>query len=197
MRSLRRCERYLVILLFLASVLVSGCASTTTGTFHISENVDFSYIKRVAVLPFENLSDDKNAAEIVRQLVISELLASGLVEVVYSGDVMAALKRLNIKETTSLSTRQLRAIGKDLNVQAVIVGTVEKYGEVRMGTISAPEVTITLMMAETEAGSIIWSVTKTRGGAGFMARHFGARPETLSETTLRVVRDAVQTLYSY
>lgn len=198
MNLLRCYQRYLILLVLLFfSAMTGGCASTTTGTFHINENVDFSYIKRVAVLPFENLTDDRNAAEVVRQLVVSEFLASGLVDVVYTGDVMAALKRQNIKDVTSLDTRQIRALGKDLKVQAVIVGTVEKYGEVRMGTITAPEVTITLMMAETDAGSIIWSVTKTRGGAGFLARHFGARPETLSETTLKVVRDAVQTLYAY
>ena len=51
------------------------------------------------------------------------------------------------------------------------------------------------MMADTSSGSIIWSVTKTRGGAGFMARHFGARADTMSEAVLKVVREAIQTLY--
>jgi hypothetical protein len=65
----------------------------------------------------------------------------------------------------------------------------------RIGNITAPEVTITLMMADTSSGSVIWSVTKTGGGANFMARHFGAKSESMSEAVLRVVREAIQTLY--
>jgi hypothetical protein len=72
---------------------------------------------------------------------------------------------------------------------------VEKFGEVRTGNISAPEVTITLMMADASSGSVIWSVTKTGGGASFMARHFGARSDTMSEAVIRVVREAIETLY--
>jgi len=30
-----------------------------------------------------------------------------------------------------------------------------------------------------------------------MARHFGARSETMSETVLAVVREAIRTLYKY
>jgi TolB-like protein len=164
---------------------------------HIREDVDFSFIKKVAVLPFENNSDNKSAGEIVRQLVISELLASGLVDVVYSGDVMAALKRQDIREITSLTSKQIRNLGKDLKVQAIITGSVNRFGMTRMGKISAPEVTVTIMMADTDTGSIIWSTTVTRGGADFWARHFGTRAETLSETALAVVREAIATLYQY
>ena len=182
--------------IILSLIFLSGC-STKVETFHISEEYDFSYIKRVAVLPFTNLTDNRNAGEIIRQLVISELLASGLVDVVHIGNVTRALKRQNITDINSMSVSQIRALGKDLKVQAVILGTVEKYGETRIGAVSAPEVTVTLMMVETDGGSIVWSVTKTRGGANFFARHFGAKPETLSETALRVVREAIQTLYVY
>ncbi|NWF51954.1 MAG: hypothetical protein HXY47_02620 [Nitrospirae bacterium] len=67
----------------------------------------------------------------------------------------------------------------------------------RIGNISAPEVTITLMMADATSGSIIWSITKTGGGASFMARHFGAKSESMSEAIIGVVRESIQTLYKY
>jgi hypothetical protein len=38
-------------------------------------------------------------------------------------------------------------------------------------------------------------VTKTRGGADFWAKHFGARADTMSEAALKVVKEAIQTLY--
>jgi hypothetical protein len=172
-----------------------SCASRGTPSSYIRPDYDFSYIKKVAVLPLDNITNEKFAGDVVRQVVISELLATGLVDVAVPGEAVAATDKLGIKSISSLNADQIKAIGNALKVQAVIFGSVEKYGEVRIGNVSAPEVTITLIMADTNSGSIIWSVTKTGGGASFMARHFGARSETLSETVLRVIREAIQTLY--
>jgi TolB-like protein len=176
-------------------LLISGCGGKGNSSFYIDQNIDFSFIKKVAVLPLDNLSNDKFAADAVRQVVISELLASNLVEVVCPGDANAAIELLNIKAGQSPNSEQLKSIGKSLKVQGIIIGAVNKYGEIREGNVSAPEIAITLMMADTSSGSIIWSVTKTKGGASFMAKHFGARANTMSETVLSVVRDAIQTLY--
>ena len=187
------------ILISILLVFIStGCAGKAEiPSFYINPDVDFSFVKRVAVLPLDNLTNEKFAADAVRHVVISELLASGLVDVVVPGDAVAAVDNLKLKPGQSLNAEQIKALGKSLKVQAVILGAVEKYGETRMGNISAPEVAITLMMADTSSGSVIWSVSKTRGGAGFWARHFGARSETMSETTLNVVREALHTLYKY
>jgi len=161
------------------------------------QDYDFSFIKKVAVLPLQNITTDKFAGDVIRQVVISELLASGLVDVVVPGEAEAAINKLGIRRTESLNTEQIKALGNALKVQAVVFGSVDKFGEVRTGNISAPEVTITLLMADAISGSIVWSVTKTGGGVSFMARHFGSRSETMSETVLRVVREAIQTLITY
>ncbi len=187
---------FLIGILFIVFIS-SGCGGRGIPAFYISHDIDFSFIKRVAVLPLDNLTNEKFAGDAVRQVVISELLASGLVDVVCPGDAIAAIESLKLKPGQSLSAEHIKAVGKSLKVQAVIIGAVNKYGEIREGNISAPEVAITLMMADTSSGSIIWSVTKTRGGAGFWARHFGTRAETMSEAVLKVVREALHTLYKY
>lgn len=172
-----------------------SCAGRGNPSFYIRQDYDFSYIKKVAVLPLDNLTNEKFANEAVRQVVICELLTTGLVDVIVPGDADAAIDKLGLRSFKLPNEEQIKTIGNALKVQAVIFGSVEKFGEVRTGNISAPEVTITLMMADASSGSIIWSVTKTGGGASFMARHFGAKSETMSEAVLRVVREAIQTLY--
>ncbi len=194
---MKRLTKICTISLFLALWLLSGCGGKGIPGFYINQDIDFSYIKRVAVLPLDNLTNDKFAGDAVRHVVMSELLATGLVEVSCPGDAIAALESMKIKPGQALNAEQIKAVGKSLNVQAVVLGAVNKYGEVREGNISAPEVSITLMMADTGSGSIIWSITKTRGGAGFWSRHFGARADTMSETVLAVVREALKTLYKY
>jgi TolB-like protein len=185
---------FLIIFLFAVSISFS-CAGRETPPFYIRPDYDFSYIKKVVVLPLDNLTNEKFAGEAVRQVVICELLATGLVDVAVPGEADAAVDKLGMKSIKSLNAEQIKTIGNTLKVQAVVFGSVEKFGEVRIGNISAPEVTITLIMADTSSGSIVWSVTKTGGGASFMARHFGAKSETMSEAVLRVVREAIQTLY--
>jgi len=165
--------------------------------YHIRADYDFSYIKRVAVVPFENQSGNREAGEIVRHVVISELLASGLVDVVVPGEVNSALNDLGIKKISTLNRKHIISLGKMLDVQALILGSVQEFGHVSAGNVSTPEITITLMMADTGTGDIVWSVTRTRGGAGFMARHFGARVDTMSELVLKAVKDSIRTLEAY
>ena len=181
----------LAVVLFISC----GCAGRGTPSFYIRQDYDFSYIKKVAVLPLDNLTNEKFAADAVRQVVICELLSTGLVDVAVPGEAEAAVDKLGLRSIKTLNAEQIKSLGNALKVQAVAFGSVEKFGEVRIGNISAPEVTITLMMADTTSGSIVWSVTKTGGGASFMARHFGARSETMSEAVIRVVREAIETLY--
>ena len=187
-------KKYLLPVIFLALLVVSGCRSNGVPTYHISEDIDFSFYKKVAVMPLDNMTSEKYAGDIVRQVVISEILASGLLDAVVPGEVMNAVNELGIKTITSLNATQIKLLGDALGVEAVIMGSVEEYGMVKAGSASAPQVTITLMMADSGTGSIVWSITKTRGGASFMARHFGARHETISETVLMLVREAIQTL---
>jgi len=170
-----------------------GCAPK--ASFYISPDYDFSFIKKVAVLPLENFTNERTAGSIVTHVVISELLASGLVDVAPPGDVVAALQNLRINPGSSLTTEQIKAISKTLNVQAVIFGSVNKYAQVTEGNISYPEISITLMMADATSGTIIWSVTKTTEKPNFWVKHFGAKADTISEALEKVVRNAIQTLY--
>ena len=191
MNSKKRLSLAVIFLILIAA----GCGRGSL-VYHVREDVDFSYFKKVAVMPMENLTNERTAGDVVRNVVISELLASGLVDVAVPGDVVAALSDLEIKNGhgATLNEKQIKAIGKALNVEGLIIGAVEQYGETRSGNFSAPEVTITLMMVDAGSGNIVWSITRSRGGAGFMSRHFGAKADTMSETVLAVVRESIRTL---
>lgn len=180
----------LICVLFMSA----GCRSNNVTTVHVRQDIDFSFIKKVAVLPLDNLTTEKTAGEAIRQMVIHELLASGVVDVTNPGDVITALDKANIKNVSSLNADQIRTIGNALKVQAMVFGSVERFGETKSGNYTYPELTVTLMMADTNSGSIIWSVTKTAVGDSFLARHFGARSPTMSEIMVQVVRNAISTL---
>ncbi len=62
-------------------------------------------------------------------------------------------------------------------------------------SVSYPEVSVYLMLLESTSGNIIWSVWHTTGGASFWTRHFGAEETTLDETSKKVVKEAIDTLF--
>jgi hypothetical protein len=113
-------------------VMNGGCKTVETP-YHIAEDVDLSFIKKVAVLPLDNLTNDKYAADAVRQVAINELLLTGLVDVALPGDATVAMEKAGVREASSLNTQKIKEIAGALKVQAVILGAVEIDGGNKSG----------------------------------------------------------------
>jgi TolB-like protein len=181
------------LLLLGLSLSLAACAGTMATTRFTNPKFDFGYVERVAVIPFENLSNDHAAGARVSRLVVTELLASGAVDVVEPGEVQAALDRLGARITTP-STEQVVSLGTTLGVQAVIVGSVTQSEILRSGAVGIPVVSLDVHMLETETGAAVWAASHTEKASGLGAKLLGAGGEPLSETTRRCVRRTLRTL---
>lgn len=187
-------HRQLFALALLASSLaLSACASGMEPTRFTNPRFDFGFVERVAVVPFENLTHDAAAGPRVTRLTITELLASGAVDVVEPGEVQAALDRMGSRITTP-STEQVISLGETLGVQAVIVGSVTQSETIRSGTVGTPVVTLDVHMLETETGAAVWAATHTEKSSSLGARLLGTGGAPISETTRRCVRQVLRTL---
>lgn len=174
-------------------MVLSACARTSP--YYIHPTYDFSLIKKVAVLPLENLTQDTLAGEKVRKVVVSELLAVGVLDVLEPGQVNRALAQQGIQAPSSMSAEEFKKLGASLGVQAFIVGSVETYEQINVGGVFYPQVAITLRAVDAATGTIIWSASRTGGGVGIAGRLFGLGGETMSEATQKTVRAAVATLF--
>lgn len=192
MNDKRRARRTRQTLIALA-LLLGGCASGMRPTKFTNPRIDFSFVERVAVLPFDNLSNDLQAGFRATRLMVTELLATGAVDVVEPGEVNAALATLPGRVTRP-SAEQIVELGKVLRVQAIIAGTVAQSEVLRGAGASSPTVTLDAQMIETETGAIIWAATHTEKGSSFAAKVLGTEGEPLSVTTRRCVRKLVGTL---
>ena len=162
---------------------------------YVRPDIDINSIKTVAVLPFENFSSDNYADEKIRSRVIIELLSRGI-DVIEPGEVLMTLKELRVRRSIEyLQTEDILEIGKMLNVDAVIKGSVEAFGISKGITVSYPEVSINLTLIDTVSGNVAWSAWHTAGGASFWTRHFGAEGSTLDATSSKVVKEAFDTLF--
>ena len=178
------------------AVLLLGavaCAGGPKPTKFTNPRFNFDYVERVAVLPFENLSSDRQAGARATRLMITELLATGAVDVVEPGEVQAALDRL-APRIVRPSTEQVVALGEALGVQAVILGTVTQSDLTRSGAVAVPVVGLDVHMVETETGATVWAATYTEKGESFGARILGTTGQPISQTTHAAVRGILRTL---
>lgn len=177
-----------------AAVWLAGCAQMAPTTY-VHGNFDFGRVKKVAVLPLENLTSDQTAGEKVRKVVITELLATGIVDVIEPGQVNRSLATLNIQNPAAMVPEDFKKLGAALGVQLLVVGSVESYERVQVGGVQAPEVTLTLRGIDVESGTVVWATSHTQGGATVSARLFGLTGDSLSEVARKAAHEAVVTLF--
>jgi TolB-like protein len=177
----------------LAPLLLSaGCAHTVTQYIH--PNADLAALKSVAVLPFQNLSNDRTAGDKVEKLFLSELLSTGAFNVVEPGLVSKTLKADRSESTETLGPADFKRLGEELKADAFFLGSVVDFAESRSGSTPTPDVTIQLRLVESQSGATVWSASRTRSGTSASARLFGIGGESLTETARDIVREELHTL---
>ncbi len=179
-----------LISLALLVALASACRSSRQTAF-LHENADLGAIQKVAVLPFENMSSERTAADKVQKIFYLELLALRVFDVAEPG---ATARAVRPQDVPNLTPADFQRIGKDLGVDAVFTGSVVDFAEARSGTTPSPEVTVQLRLVECGTGSTIWSTGQTRSGAKMTTRLFGVSGGSLTEAARGIIRNELQTL---
>ena len=143
--------------------LLTGCRATSI-TAGFDPEADLSLIKKVAVIPFRNYSRDRFAGEKVSEIFTSALIESNRLKVVEPGEVEAALRSAGA-EVEKLAAKDLRKIGKQLGVQALILGSVGEYQFDRIEKDLYPVVSVTARMVDVETGTVLWHCNGSGSGA--------------------------------
>lgn len=186
-------KRTLVVVAGAALALLGRCASTPT-TKYLHPNADLSAIKKVAVLPFENLSGDRSAGDKVQKIFLTELLSFEAFDVVEPGQVAKLLRSERIESLDTLGPPELKKIGEALKVQGLFMGSVVDYADSRSGSTPAPDVTIQLRLIEVQSGVTIWSASRTRSGATTSAKLFGVGGQSLTQAARQLIKEELGTL---
>lgn len=185
--------RGVIVLLVLLAVAITGCSGMGPTVF-IHRDYNFTFVERVAVIPFENLSNDQGAGPRITHLFITELLSADAFDIVEPGEVLAAMEKLTLTRTDVLSEDQAKSLGKTLGVQALILGTVNESSGSMSGTGKGAVVTLDVRMIETENAQTVWSATHTEGSKGFFASLFGTGDRSQSEVSRKCVQQVIKTL---
>jgi hypothetical protein len=177
----------------LAALVLAGCAPGVSS--YINQDVDFSYIQRVAVFPFENLSSDNQAGPKVESVFLGELLEAEGIRVVAPGETRATVYSLRLPLTADLAAEEIVALGEALGVEAIFFGKIEEYGIRADSRDRANAVTASFSLAETVTGTMIWRAQVSEDGGSVWRKIFGGGSASMYDVTRGAVRDALGTLF--
>ncbi|MFV9690012.1 MAG: hypothetical protein ACNY01_03495 [Desulfobacteria bacterium] len=182
----------ILFLSVIALLFLGGCKQVLS---YLHPTADFTYVKRVAIAPFINLTNDKFAGGKVRNVVATEVLRCGVFDVVEFGEVVKVLREEGMKDDGQISRHIAARAGKRLNIQAIFMGSVLEYGVTRVGGSSVPEVSISMKLLDTNSYTILWEATHNRKGTNVLNQLFGVRRWTPEDLCKKVVIEMIGTLF--
>jgi len=153
------------------------------GRIYVSPNAGKRLYQKVAVMPFRAPVELAGAS--MSDLFTTELLFIHKYELVERSQMEQVLgeQALGLRGVTE-SALAMR-VGKILNVQGVIVGTVPEYGSKASGKSELAAIGLNVRMIDVNDGSIVWSISDTA---------ISDRPISISAFANRMVRNLVAQL---
>ncbi len=192
---MKRIEKQLLWLALAICLLsIGGCAVNSANTYKNSL-MNFGAVQSVAVLPFQNLTADDDAAERVRDTFMGMLLATEAMYVLPPGEVERGIERSGVRTPSTPAADKVKSIGEILKVDAVITGVLREYGQVRSGQTQANLISLSLQMMEVETGTIVWSAASTKGGIDMADRMLGGGGEPMNDVTKEAINDLLDQLF--
>ncbi|MBU0730582.1 MAG: hypothetical protein KKA70_12660 [Proteobacteria bacterium] len=160
---------------------------------YVRDDIDLSFINRIAVLPFENNSSDKYAASRIRNIAITQILSLGLADVIDKGLVDSVILEEAVEANKPIDQMTLKRLGQRLNVQAFLMGNVDSSGTVRRGSMTFPSAALTLRFVDARAAKILWQASGYYSGETVMNRLFGLSPGDHFQISTTLVRGLLMT----
>jgi len=189
-------RRISIVIVLCLAVGLAGCGLSRSNVSYNREDVDLSLVNRVAVLPFINNTKDRFAAERVRDVAITQILALGIADVVDKGIVDSVMREEAIDPNLPIDLINLKRLGQRLNVQAFLLGTIDEASEIRRGSLSFPELALTLRLVDSKASIVLWQASGRRTTESWLGRLFGIAPGDSFHNTLYLTRDLLNTMAS-
>jgi TolB-like protein len=180
--------------LILAGSFFTGCASgPQKAAVDVPEDPAPALYgsRKIAVMPFYNISGRRNAGEFVSSAYVTELFKSGRFRVEEPGNIRQFLIQERVGTIGGMDHYRLKVLGKRLRVDAVLLGTVEEFED---GTRGVPSVAVTARMVEASSGRVIWSAQNKKRGDDYTVVFDFGELRTVSVLTHMVVKEMVDSI---
>jgi len=183
----------LILVLLLLSL--TACAGSSSSAGYHDPNMDFGALRTIAVMPLANLTREKLAADRVRDTFINNLLSTGAIYVIPTGEVARGISRSNMVNPVEPSPEEIAKMAAIIKADAVITGVVREYGAVRSGTASSNVISLSMQMFEVQSRKIVWTASSTKGGISMKDRLLGSGGQPMNDVTEAAIDDILNQLF--
>lgn len=177
----------------------TGCASLVDSRSFVNKEADFSFYKKVGLLPFRNQADDRLAGDKVTEHFMTELLIAGQLDVIDPGQFNAVVAQVTHSNAPvsafELSPTQLGQIAAVAGVQGIFIGTVHEYRMLPQGGDQYPLISMTVKFVDAPTGTVAWQHSINVSGGPFLPVVSVGETFTLGELTQKACRAVVQDFY--
>lgn len=192
--AVRRAARLLAAAFLL--VVAGGCAASPR--LFVNRDADMTLYKKIAILPFSNLSGDAYASARVTRSFTTELLIANRFDLVDPSLLSGELERLNagFDAQGQINANKLKDAATAVGATAVIRGAVTEYAVRRSGVSEYPVVSFDAEMIDVATGLVVWRISISESGKGRLPIVGGQGERTFARVTQEAAQRAVGILRS-
>ena len=180
------------------AVLCAGCKTISRITINVNLDSSDRSVKTLAVMRFDDkliqneavkglimkTISNPDAGEMLADMMTSELLKWGKYRILSRSEVKSKIKAGDIKEENLVKLKDYAALGKILNVDAVVIGKIYKFGLSNMTVYQRGNVSFTAECIDTNKGKMLWS----------METNESAPYKDEVDLAIKIVKEAVEKL---
>ncbi|HSQ60294.1 MAG TPA: hypothetical protein VLT84_07660 [Acidobacteriota bacterium] len=173
-----------------AVIFVAGCASGPR--LYVNSEADLAYYKKVAVLPFRNLTTERFAGERVTRAFLTELVMLERYQLVDMNEFASVLDKIGGMPGSEGIYNPVKVQDAATQVQAtgILRGAVTEYTMQRRGAADVPSVAFDVELIDAATSAVVWRVSVARRGKGKVPI-FGSGERTYAQVVQDAVRDVV------
>ena len=167
------------------------CGDIKPRVAHRSKKLDGPPVLTVAVLPFSNQTERRNAGEAVELELVRQLVGTGKFRVVEPGTVRAEMLAGRVTVAGGASLDAARVMGAALGADVLVGGAVRDYQD-PPAQAGPPQVEVGVQAIDARTGDVLWwSSSRSRGDDGVVLFGLG-RVSTATELACGVARGVAE-----
>lgn len=180
--------------LAVAALSASGCAAGPR--LFVNADADMTLYRKLAVLPFGNLSPERFASERVSRALMTELIISNRFQLVEPAVTAAGLEKLALPSdpTRAIPAEKLKELAVALDVQGFVRGAVTEYQVARASGEEVALLSFDVEMLDAATGTVVWRASISKRGRGPLPVLGGASSRSFGPLTQKACREVVAAL---
>ena len=135
---------------------------------YVNPEADLAFYKKIAVLPFGDLSGTSLAGPRVTRAFVTELIMANRFQIVQPEEFLGTLHRMGIFQAQdgSYDPEKLRNAATQLGVTGILRGAVTEYQMSRTEGGDIPVISFDAELIDVGTGNVVWRSSISRRGKG-------------------------------